>query len=213
MKEQELEQQQIWEEIAEGWTGWRHWPLKEAENLAVEWKLGRILDIGCGNGRNIIPFAKAGFECHGVDFSMRMTELAKGSFKKAGLKAEFKVAHAIKLPYASEEFDYCLSIAMLHHIKGEEERKKALAEMRRVLKPGGKALLMVWNKFSPAHWRLAFMPKEAHIPWPRKGQVYQRYYYLFDYWELKGSVEKSEFRILKSGGFFDENITFIVEKV
>lgn len=212
-KLQTEDQRKVWGEIAEGWTNWRQHPVKEVQALAAEWKQGKLLDIGCGNGRNILPFAKAGFGCHGLDFSAKMIELAQGLFKRSGLEARFKVAHAAKLPFRSGEFDYCLNIAMFHHIKGEKERKKALAEMCRVLKHKGKALITVWNKYSAAHWRLAFKPKETLIPWSRKGQVYQRYYYLFNYWEMKKLVEASGFRILKAGGIFEKNIVFIIGKI
>jgi SAM-dependent methyltransferase len=86
-------------------------------------------------------------------------------------------------------------------------------EMHRVLKPRGKALITVWNKYSAAHWHLAFKPKETLIPWSRKGQVYQRYYYLFNYWEMKKLVESSGFKVLKAGGIFEKNIVFIIEKI
>ena len=212
------EQQRIWGQIAEGWTNWRSKPIKEAEELAAEWKPGRILDIGCGNGRNLLPFARKNFDSSGTDFSAKMIALAKGLFTKAGLEAKFEVAGATELPYPSETFDYCLNIAILHHVKGQTGRSKALSEIHRVLKSNGKALIMVWNKESPKHSQLALAfesakSKDVYIAWKRKGQVYQRYYYLFDYAELKQFIEKSGFKILDAGDPFDENIKFIIEKV
>lgn len=202
-------QQSIWEEIAEGWTGWRHRAVKEAEELAAKWKAGRILDIGCGNGRNLIPFAKAGFDCHGVDFSRKMIELANESFERKGLAATFRTASATKLPYPTGSFDYCLSLAVLHHIENEKDRLKALSEMKRILRPGGKAFITVWNRLQP---RFLHAPKDTHVSWSRKGKVYQRYYHLFEYEELRQLILKASFDILESGGPIGKNLAFIVEK-
>jgi tRNA (uracil-5-)-methyltransferase TRM9 len=208
--EEEKIQQKIWETIAEGWSSWRQAPLKEVEILAKEWKAGSVLDIGCGNGRNLIPFAMAGFDCHGIDFSRRMIDLARGHFKRKGLDAEFRVASATRLPYRANTFDYCISVAVFHHLESEKERAKALSEMKRVLKPGGRALITVWNKLQ---LRFLLSPKDTYIAWRRKGKIYQRYYHLFDYWELKQMLTKAGFAILKSGGLFDKNLMFIVEKI
>ncbi|MFH8120048.1 MAG: class I SAM-dependent methyltransferase [Candidatus Aenigmatarchaeota archaeon] len=212
MKYDEKEQRKVWDEIAEGWSNWRSQPLKEVIEFVEENKenVGKVLDVGCGNGRNLIPFAKLGFECYGIDFSKKMIEVAKDKFKKLNLKGNFKVGNATRLQFPSETFDYLICIAMLHHLN-KEDGEKAIKEMKRVLKNNGKGLIIVWNKYSFSHLDFVFKPKETLIPWKRKGKIYFRYYYLYDWWELKKILEKY-FKIKKTSGFFDENILFVVEK-
>jgi ubiquinone/menaquinone biosynthesis C-methylase UbiE len=200
----------VWDEIAESWGHLRSWPMKEVVDFAKRIHPGKLLDVGCGNGRNLIPFAKLGFDCYGVDFSRNMIEIAKRKFEKLGLKCMFKVADARSLPFKDESFDYVICAAVLHHLK-KPECEKALGEIKRVLKIGGRALLTVWNKYSPFNLELILKPKEAHIPWRKKDKIYMRYYYLYNWWEFKDIV-KRYFLIERSGGIFDRNIVFEVRK-
>ena len=205
----EMPQQQVWNEIAEGWTNWRQKPVDMAEKLAQEWQPGKILDIGCGNCRNLLPFARAGFECYGIDFSHKMIELARGNCKKNGAKVKLQVAYVDELPFKNATFDYVITIAVIHHLDTKEKRIKAVEEIKRVLKPGGKALILVWNKLQ---WNLVFKPKDACIPWKRKGTEYMRYYHLFTHWEMLRLIKATGLRILGSSGPFEKNLQFIVEK-
>jgi ubiquinone/menaquinone biosynthesis C-methylase UbiE len=209
-----MDQREVWEEIAKGWGHLKNKPMDEVIEFANELnelKLkGKILDVGCGNGRNLIPFAKLGFECYGIDFSKNMIEVAKKKFEKLKLKCVFKVADARNLPFEDESFDYVICVAVLHHLK-KSECEKALSEIKRVLKTGGRALLTVWNKYSSFNLDLILKPKEAYIPWRKKDKTYMRYYYLYNWWEFKDIVGKY-FSIEKSGGIFDRNIKFEVRK-
>lgn len=206
-------QKQVWNEIASGWSSWRVKPRYEIEKFTEDWlPPSKILDIGCGNGRNLAQFAERGFDCHAIDFSENVVKEAEKNFEKNGFRAKFKVADAVKLPYRSQSFDHCLSIALLHHIDDSTKRKKALDEINRVLRPGGTALISVWNKYSFGHPHLALKPKETYIPWHRKGEIFNRYYYLFNHWEMKGLIESTKLKILKSGGVLDDNIVFLVGK-
>jgi len=205
-------QRKVWDAIASGWSDWRVKPRREIDKFAHDWWPSRILDIGCGNGRNLLPFSERGFDCYGIDFSKQMVGNAEELFKRRGLVAKFNVADARKLPFRSGNFDYCVSIAVLHHLKGVKEQMRALQEMKRVLRKGGIALVTVWNKYSFRYPHMALKPKETYISWNRKGTAHQRYYYLFSYWELKRLLHSAGFRVLKSGGLFDENIVFLVEK-
>ena len=208
------EQKKVWDEIAEGWSDWRQAPFPEVKKFIEEnvRDPGAVLDIGCGNGRNLIPFAQRGFKCYGIDFSPKMIKLAREFFERKKLSANFKVANAVKIPFKSEFFDYCISTAVIHHLQTDKERREALLGIRRVLKEGGKALLMVWNKYGIGNWNLMLKPKETYIPWRRKGKTYWRYYYLFNFFEFKRLVEECGFKIISSGGIFDRNIMFVVKK-
>ena len=122
------------------------------------------------------------------------------------------------LPYPDETFDWAISVAAYHHIKGEEERLKALHELRRVLKPGGEAFVTVWNRWQPRFW---FRGKEVAVPWRMKGKTLYRYYHLFAYHELEKLAKEAGFEILKSYPestyrfpvkFFSRNICLLIRK-
>lgn len=206
-------QRRVWDSIASGWSDWRVKPRHEVEMFAHDWlPPSRVLDIGCGNGRNLAQFSARGFDCYGIDFSKKMIAEAEKGFKRNSLRAKFKVADAREIPYHSGSFEHCLFVATLHHLKREKDRTTALKELKRVLKPGGTAIVSVWNKYSFGHPHLALRPKETYIVWKRKGKEHLRYYHLFDHWELKRLIEDSGLTILKSGGAFDDNIVFLVGK-
>lgn len=207
--ENKMPQQKVWDEIAEGWTNWRQKPLDIVEKLVQEWQPGKILDIGCGNCRNLLPFARAGFECHGIDFSHKMIEIAKESCKKNGAKVKLEVAYADELPFENATFNYIITIAVIHHLDTKEKRIKAVEEIKRVLKPGGKALILVWNKLQ---WKFVFNPRDVYIPWKRKSMEYMRYYHLFTHWEMQKLIKNAGLKIIWTSGPFERNLQFIVEK-
>lgn len=80
-------QQSVWNNIAKSWHGFRQRPIILVETLSVRWKPGKILDVGCGNGRNLIPFLKTGFKGSGLDFSKEMLKNAQELLKKNNLSA------------------------------------------------------------------------------------------------------------------------------
>jgi tRNA (uracil-5-)-methyltransferase TRM9 len=205
----EIPQKKVWDEIASGWSGWRHTPDAMIEKTAGEWLPGKILDAGCGNCRNLLPFAKKGFECHGIDFSSNMIGVAKQFCKEQGIKVDLKVADADLLPFKPNTFNYAISMAVIHHLDTHDKRMMALSEIRRVIKPGGKALISVWNKMQ---WKFAFKPQDLYVPWQRKGMEYMRYYHFFNHWELNKMIKSVGFRVLWFSGPFGRNLQYIVEK-
>ncbi|MEK6826367.1 MAG: class I SAM-dependent methyltransferase, partial [Nanoarchaeota archaeon] len=167
-----------------------------------------ILEIGCGNARNLIPFAKNGFECYGVDFSKNMLKKAKEYVQKNNVKIKLIRADMLRLPFKDREFDYVLSVASLHHVTDDKDSKKALSEMNRVLKKKGILLLTVWNKLQ---LRFLFRRKNIRMPWKIGDKVYFRNVHLFDYFELKKFVRKTGFGILESN-IFGKNLVFVLRK-
>lgn len=201
-----MKQEEVWNSIAESWNNFRKYPSnKRVIDLANTWEPGNILDLGCGNGRNLIPFAKKIFDCYGIDFSKNMIKNAKKSFKENKLKAKFKQAKLTKIPFKDNYFDYIICLASFHHLN-KKEQSTSLKEMKRVLKPNGKLFIAVWNKWQP---RFIFKSKEQIIPWKVKDKTYQRYYYLFNIFEFKNLLKKYNFKIKKS--YIDKNISILAE--
>ena len=164
-----------------------------------------------------MPFRR-GFDLCGVDFSGEMLEFARKYSRKFHFAVNLSLADVIHLPYADETFDWAISVATYHHLKGKEERQAALNELRRVLKRGGEAFITVWNRWQPRFW---FKPREVAVPWRQKGKTLQRYYYLFSYPELEKLAKQAGFEVLKSLPessyhfplkFFSRNICLLIRR-
>lgn len=99
-----------------------------------------ILDAGCGQGRNLFYFLNNGYEVYGVD---QDADAVEGVQSLAGqlsssLKSEnFQVGHVENMAFEDEKFDLVISSAVLHFAVGLEHFESMLADMWRVLKPGG----------------------------------------------------------------------------
>lgn len=107
----------------------------------------KLLDAGCGAGRNIGYLMQAGVQVYGADLSAEAIE------KTRRLAAElaptlparnFAVADLDTLPFDAETFDVVLCSAVLHFSRGEEHFRGIVQELWRVLKPGG----MLFSRFS-----------------------------------------------------------------
>ncbi|MDT3402581.1 class I SAM-dependent methyltransferase [Mucilaginibacter terrae] len=100
----------------------------------------KILDAGCGGGRNLVWFLQNGYEVYGIDPNAEAVQAVKElSLKLApdNSSANFTVATAESLPYADGMFDLVISSAVLHFAKNHEHFDAMLRSMWRVLKHGG----------------------------------------------------------------------------
>jgi ubiquinone/menaquinone biosynthesis C-methylase UbiE len=108
-----------------------------------------VLDIGCGSGIDVAGYASAGAHVQGVDLTPRHIELAELHLQAMGLSATVQEGDAEALPFESDSFDRVSSNGVLHHTPDFEA---ALREIRRVLRPGGEARIIVYNKRSLHYW-------------------------------------------------------------
>jgi tRNA (uracil-5-)-methyltransferase TRM9 len=211
----------IFNEIAPSWYNFRHWSIfrHELEALARRWQKGSLLNIGCAHGPDFLPF-RQNFDLYGVDFSNQMLKFARQYSQKFEFAVSLFLADAGHLPFSEGVFDWAISVATYHHIKGNKERQTALDELLRVLKPGGEAFITVWNRGQPRFWLRG--KKEVSVPWRTKDKTLERYYYLFSYPELEKLVKQAGFQVLKSFPessyrfplkFFSKNICLVVRKV
>ncbi len=100
----------------------------------------KILDAGCGAGRNLVYFLRNGFEVFAVDQNpdaiSQIRQIA--NVLNPNLAPEnFQVSKVENLPFSNEEFDAVISSAVLHFAENEAHFNAMFAEMMRVLKPGG----------------------------------------------------------------------------
>ena len=125
-----------------------------------------ILDVGCGTGslaiaakRRVGPAARVA----GIDASPEMIARAQKKSRKAGAEIEFQTALVEQLPFADDAFDVVLSTVMLHHLP-DAVREKSLAEIQRVLKPGGRFLAVDFGGAAEhRHTRAGRLHNHAHF--------------------------------------------------
>lgn len=100
----------------------------------------RLLDAGCGGGRNLVYFFRSGYEVYGVDESRssiaQVRELAASLAPKLP-PDNFRVEAVEKMSFADADFDVVISSAVLHFAKDEQHWQSMVDEMWRVLRPGG----------------------------------------------------------------------------
>ncbi len=156
-----------------------------------------VLDAGCGNGRNLVEIAKQCRQAYGIDVSKKMILEARKKMAEKKTRAVLLPADIRKIPFPNDFFDVVFCLAVLHHLKPLQQ-KKALKEMERVLKPGGRMLVSVWNKRHPKLRKLgkARNRQSELIPWTtRAGKAGERYYYFFERKELREKTEKAGFSV------------------
>jgi SAM-dependent methyltransferase len=108
---------------------------------------GRVLDVGCGTGVLVARLAALGYEVVGLDPSRGMLDVMK---KRAPEVAAVQGSGA-EMPFEEGEFDLSLSIATMHHIADPDAVRRALGEMVRVVKTGGRVLVWDHNPRNP-YW-------------------------------------------------------------
>ena len=119
----------------------------------------RMLDVGCGIGCDIMEMFNRKFNVHGIDLSPVAIDLAKQYFKLVGVdpdvdeRVNIRVGDAENLPYSDNFFD-CVHSGVLQHTVST---KTGINELYRVLKPGGRAFILLYHRHSLnyfVHWLL-----------------------------------------------------------
>ncbi|MES2179190.1 MAG: class I SAM-dependent methyltransferase [Gemmatimonadota bacterium] len=105
-----------------------------------------VLEVGVGMGADHLEWAKEKpRSLTGVDLTPRAIEFTRARFAAAGLTANVELADAERLPFPDESFDLVYSWGVLHH---SPDTQRAVDEVRRVLRPGGKARIMIYHSRS-----------------------------------------------------------------
>jgi len=100
----------------------------------------KILDAGCGEGRNLQYFVKNHLEVHGVDINPLAIKMARMTYKTVPLD-QLQVENLSELPHRDGYFDSVICMAVLHFATNENEFILMLSELTRVLKSGGTILI------------------------------------------------------------------------
>jgi ubiquinone/menaquinone biosynthesis C-methylase UbiE len=146
-----------------------------------------VLDVACGTGTLAIlakeAVGRSGTVC-GVDASPEMLVRARSKAARAGVAVRFESAAAQALPFPEASFDLALGTMMLHHL-GRAARRELAAELRRVVKPGGRVLLVDFAKPEAKRHGLAmhFRHRYGHV----------------DLQEIVGLLEGAGFQLMDRG--------------
>ncbi len=119
------------------------WRYESKSGISEYLKEGSILEVGCGNGKTLRALAKQDYDITAIDVSKKALELAQKAVGENG-KIRFVQGDVCSLQFEDNCFDGVVCSFVLQHLF-LEERKKAISEMRRVLRPGGYLFLDVFS--------------------------------------------------------------------
>lgn len=108
----------------------------------------RVLEISFGTGYLLTRYARR-FETHGIDYNAVMVRTARRNLQRAGAPAALARARVEAMPYRDQAFD---TIVNTMAFSGYPDARQALAEMRRVLRPGGRLVLIDVNYPADGNW-------------------------------------------------------------
>lgn len=147
-------------------------------------KNSNILEIGCGNGKNMLYRNDLNFT--GIDISQKQVDICINK------KLNVIKSNMTNLPFNDNHFDYHICIATYHHLDNDDDRKKALYEMYRTLKINGKILITVWAMEQEIDSTFRFHHSNVFVPWICRddGNTYYRYYHIYKKNELFDEISK-----------------------
>lgn len=118
----------------------------------------RVLDLACGTATLTLAAKRAQptAELHGLDGDPEILKIAAGKARRAALEIQLRQGLADAMPYADAYFDRALSSLFFHHLT-RATKQAALAELFRVLKPGGELHIADWGEARDPLMRVAFL--------------------------------------------------------
>jgi len=105
----------------------------------------KILDVGCGNGRNLKWFYQAGYKIHGIDPNMERVNQCKELYK--GLQENFIQGTVEEMPYETNSLDHVICVAVLHFAEDLSHFYNMFEELLSILKPQGTLFIRVASNF------------------------------------------------------------------
>jgi ubiquinone/menaquinone biosynthesis C-methylase UbiE len=125
------------------------------------WAARDVLEAGCGIATDGMRFVRAGAHYTGIDFSPTALDLARRRLELEGGSARFVRGSIVELPFPDASFDLVYSNGVVHHLP---ESDRAITEFHRVLRPGGTAIIMVYNRASLNYYVSIMTVRRAMVP-------------------------------------------------
>jgi alkylated DNA repair protein alkB family protein 8 len=168
-----------------------------------------IVDLGCGNGRHLIPAAKYFNLAIGIDFSEELIDIVKKKVQKEKITNIKLINSDLRcIPLEDNFSDSVIYIAALHNIKGRNNRINSLRETKRILKSNGTALISVWSRYQDK-FRDQFLFKGGKKPqnekefgdidiyWTQDKLDIPRFYHLYSKKEFTEDLKRAGFNDFK----------------
>lgn len=159
MQERHSDRRRYFEELAE--TSRKYYVARVGEQVALGPGV-RVLEIGCGDGGNLLPFAEVGCRCVGVDISKVRVEDARRFFAERGMAAEFLHEDVLLMPDLGV-FDVVLCHDVYEHVA---DKPGLLRAFEHYLRPGGVAFLAfpAWQMPFGGHQQICHGRVVSHLP-------------------------------------------------
>jgi ubiquinone/menaquinone biosynthesis C-methylase UbiE len=188
--------QETWDILADSWTNVRAWPYPEVKGFSKKVEKGLVVDIACGNCRNLLPFTKKSLPCVGMDFSRGMIKEAKKYAKRKNMKIDLIIGDLTNLPFKEDVASTIIYTSSITHLRTKKERLKSLEESKRIGKEDFRMILSIWNR-----WQLKFLWKllkaflfgkypNVYVDWNYHGVIHKRFYHLYSKKEMLKDLEK-----------------------
>jgi len=193
-----------YDSIADDFDATRYKPWPDTVQFAEMFSPGQLmLDLGCGNGRDLRHLQDKGIKVIGMDISSGQLTVVR---RRATEAPDVVQGDVTNLPFRDCTAHGAILVATLHHIPDSGERLAALHEVHRCLMPGGLCLVGVWAaeqakfKDNIARAKMEFQhdwePGDMLLDWKLPdGRVFQRYYHLFSEKEFDGLLAESDFDV------------------
>ena len=226
--------EKTWDSIADSFNNTRIKTWDICDNFMKSVKMTDIvLDLGCGNGRNLMPHYKLMKKGIGLDLSRNLLKIFDKKIINNDIN-NFDLIHSNinKLPIKDNTIDIIIYIAALHNIYGRYNRIKSLYEINRILKNNGKALISVWSRGQDKYYNY-FIKKLMYtknniikndfgniiIPWKKDSLNISRFYHLYGKYEFLNDLKKSGLKLLSIKGvkliskkYFDNYFAIVCKK-
>jgi ubiquinone/menaquinone biosynthesis C-methylase UbiE len=192
----------IYKSIANHFSATRYKPWPKVEEFLLSLSPDSVMiDVGCGNGKNLGISSGISIGC---DMCPELLKIAQNKGHRV-IQCD-----ALELQFESNYADAVISIAVIHHFVTLERRKKAIQEMIRITKLGGKILIYVWaNSIDNKN------NNDYFVGWSKdsNAQDLQRYYHFFDEGELDKLCGSCEGCVIEKSYFDKENYAIILKKI
>lgn len=204
----DLNLKEVYEEIAHHFDSTRFnvWPCvsKFLDELPKD-SMG--LEIGCGNGKNILY--RDDLKMEGIDFCNNFVKICENK----GLDVTEGDMRDIKKD--DNKYDFTMSVAALHHLYNKEDRIKSIKEQIRVTKENGLIFILVWAlEQDGKHQPRKFKSQDEMVSWKERksNKTYYRYYHLYKEGELEEEMKGLNIKVINS--FLERgNYGIIVKKL
>lgn len=194
--------QKTWDILADSWTNLRVWPYPEVKEFSKNTNKGLVVDIGCGNCRNLLPFSEKN-PCVGIDFSRGMIKESKKYIKKRNMKVSLVIGDIAKLPIKNNVASTVIYTSTISHLRAKRERLESLEETKRIGKKDFRMVLSIWNRWQKKFiWKLIrsyFFGKypNVYVDWNYHDKIRKRFYHLYTKREMGKDLKQVGLKVEK----------------